>query len=71
MTGFPNRVGPIKPWFGKRYRFEPEHDISAFDLAKILLMISEQTGKSSISGWLELPEGVPDPLARHFTVQEY
>lgn len=71
MTGFPNHMRGMKPWFGTRYHFEPVPDITALELAQVLMLLSEQTGTTKISGWLELPAGIPAPLDRHFRALTY
>jgi hypothetical protein len=71
MSEFPKRVGDIRPFIGKRYHFEPQSDIATYELARILKMVSEQTGSASLSGALNLPNGVDTDLARHFRVEEH
>ncbi|MHC2108362.1 hypothetical protein [Methylobacterium sp. CM6246] len=71
MTNFPNQMGQLKPWFGKRYHFEPKQDITAFELSQILIFIGEQTPDSSVAGWKDFPNGIPAPLDRHFRMLEY
>lgn len=71
MAGFPDQIHGMKPWFGKRYHFEPKGDITAFELAQILLLVSKQAGPVSIATWIDLPDGIPAPFDRHFAVMEY
>lgn len=71
MADFQKEIGSMRPFFGKRYHFEPKPDITAYELAQVLKMVSRQTGKSSLSGALNLPEGVDSGLAQHFRVEEH
>jgi hypothetical protein len=71
MTDFQEQVGEMRPFFGKRYHFEPQPDITAYELAQIIKLVSGQTGNVSLTHALELPNGVAGELARHFRVEEH
>lgn len=71
MAEFPNRVGEMRPFFGKRYHSEPQPDITAYELAQIIKMVSEQVGSVSLARPLELPNGIHGQLARHFRIEEH
>lgn len=71
MAEFPTRVGEMRPFFGKRYYFEPQPDITAYELAQIIKLVSGQVGSVSLNRALELPDGVDGALARHFRVEEH
>ncbi|MGU3665058.1 hypothetical protein ACLBX9_12835 [Methylobacterium sp. A49B] len=71
MAEFPSRVGEMRPFFGKRYHFEPQPDITAYELAQIIKVVSGQTGGVSLNRALELPNGIYGELARHFRVEEH
>jgi hypothetical protein len=71
MAEFPNRVGEMRPFFGKRYHFEPQPDITAYELAQIIKVVSGQTGSVALTRAVELPNGIDQELARHFRVEEH
>ena len=71
MAEFPNRVGEMRPFFGKRYHFELQPDITAYELAQIIKVVSGQTGSVSLTRALELPNGIGGTLARPFRLEEH
>ena len=71
MAEFQKQVGEMRPFMSKRYHFEPQRDITAYELAQILKLISEQTGGTSLSRALDLPIGMDSALTRHFRVVEH
>jgi hypothetical protein len=71
MAEFQKQVGEIRHFMGRRYHFEPQPDITAYELAQILKLISEQTGGTSLSRAIDLPNGMPSVLTRHFRVVEH
>ncbi|MHB2206595.1 hypothetical protein [Methylobacterium sp. CM6257] len=71
MAEFQKQVSESRPFIGKRFHFEPQRDITAYELAQILKLVSEQTGGTSLSNALDLPAGVKAAIARHFRVVEH
>jgi hypothetical protein len=55
----------------RRYTFEPQQDITAYELAQILKLVSEQTEINILLKAVDLPSGLAPALAHHFRIQDH